>query len=235
VAGLSAGCRRLPETAPDVFVLSSGQTTSPECLIHQGEFWTLGNFREPPAKKPIDLPRDKAAPLQHARPPRFSLNIPSMCGKLSSPIMEVAGTVSWILAQKNSAVWTVRPDALVYDAIKMMADKNVGALPVVQNDKLVGIVSERDYTRKVILLGRSSKETRVSEIMSTNVVVTHPNESLTGCMHMMTDKRVRHLPVVEDGKLVGILSIGDALKWLISAQTATIEHLEQYISGGYPS
>jgi CBS domain-containing protein len=169
------------------------------------------------------------------RSPRFSLNITSMCGKLTSPIMEVAGTVSWILAQKNSAVWTVRPDALVYDAIKMMADKNVGALPVMQNDKLVGIVSERDYTRKVILLGRSSKETRVSEIMSTDLVVTHPNESLTGCMHMMTDKRVRHLPVIEDGKLVGILSIGDALKWLISAQTATIEHLEQYITGGYPS
>jgi CBS domain-containing protein len=149
--------------------------------------------------------------------------------------MEVAGTVSWILAQKNSTVWTVRPDTLVYDAIKMMADKNVGALPVVQNDKLLGIVSERDYTRKVILQGRSSKETRVSEIMSTNLVVTHPNESLTGCMHVMTDKRVRHLPVVEGGKLIGILSIGDALKWLISAQTATIEHLEQYISGGYPS
>jgi CBS domain-containing protein len=105
----------------------------------------------------------------------------------------------------------------------------------VENDKLLGIISERDYTRKVILQGRSSKETRVSEIMSTNLVLTHPNESLTGCMHVMTDQRVRHLPVLEDGKLVGILSIGDALKWLISAQTATIEHLEQYIAGGYPS
>jgi len=149
--------------------------------------------------------------------------------------MEVAGTVSWILAEKSSTVWTVRPDAMVYDAIKLMADKNVGALPVVQNDNLLGIISERDYTRKVILQGRSSKETRVSEIMSTDLVLTHPNESLTGCMHVMTDKHVRHLPVLEDGKLVGILSIGDALKWLISAQTATIEHLEQYITGGYPS
>src|SRR5260370_37749914 len=102
----------------------------------------------------------------------------------------------------------------------MNEDQNVGALPVVKHDKLVGIVSERDYTRKVILLGRSSKETRVSEIMSTNVVVTHPNESLTGCMHMMTDKRVRHLPVVADRKLVGILSIGDGIKWLNSAPTA---------------
>ena len=152
-----------------------------------------------------------------------------------SLVMEVAGTVSWILAHKGSEVWTVHPDTKVYDAIKMMADKNIGALPVVQNDKLLGIISERDYTRKVILQGRSSKETRVSEIMSTNLVVTHPNESLTGCMRVMTDKRIRHLPVMEDGKLVGMLSIGDALKWVISAQTATIEHLEQYISGGYPS
>src|ERR1700739_4899577 len=101
--------------------------------------------------------------------------------------MEVAGTVSWIRAQKSTRVWTIGPDAMVYDAIKMMADKNVGALLVVQNDKLVGIISERDYTRKVILQGRSSKETRVSEIMSTDMVVTHPNESLTGCMRVMTD------------------------------------------------
>jgi CBS domain-containing protein len=173
----------------------------------------------------------QAAPLQFSFEPR-----PNLRQVVAPPsVMEVAGTVSWILAQKSSTVWTVRPDAMVYDAIKLMADKNVGALPVVQNDKLLGIISERDYTRKVILQGRSSKETRVSEIMSTDLVLTHPNESLTGCMHVMTDKRVRHLPVLEDGKLVGILSIGDALKWLISAQTATIEHLEQYITGGYPS
>src|ERR1700746_2083310 len=149
--------------------------------------------------------------------------------------MEVAGTVGGILAQKVSTVWSIAPTAMIFDAIALMADKNIGALPVVQNDKLLGIISERDYTRKVILQGRSSKETQVSEIMSTNLVVIHPNESLTGCMRVMTDKRIRHLPVLEDGKLVGILSIGDALKWVISAQTATIEHLEQYISGGYPS
>ncbi|MBV8815702.1 MAG: CBS domain-containing protein [Verrucomicrobia bacterium] len=149
--------------------------------------------------------------------------------------MELAGTVSWILAQKSSAVWTVSPDTTVYDAIKMMADKNVGALPVVENDRVLGIVSERDYTRKVILQGRSSKETQVSQIMSTDLIVTHPNESLTECMRVMTDKHVRHLPVIQDGKLSGILSIGDVLKWLISAQTATIEHLEQYIVGAYPT
>jgi CBS domain-containing protein len=149
--------------------------------------------------------------------------------------MELAGTVSWILAHKSSAVWKVSPDTTVYDAIKMMADKNVGALPVVENDRVLGIVSERDYTRKVILQGRSSKETQVSQIMSTDLIVTHPNESLTECMRVMTDKHVRHLPVIQDGKLSGILSIGDVLKWLISAQTATIEHLEQYIVGTYPS
>ena len=166
------------------------------------------------------------------------MNLARNCGRFPlnpPPVMEVAGTVSWILAQKSTTVWTIGPDAKVYDAIKMMADKNVGALPVVQNDKLAGIISERDYTRKVILQGRSSKETRVSEIMSMNLVVTHPNESLTGCMRVMTEKRIRHLPVLEEGKLVGMLSIGDALKWVISAQTATIEHLEQYIAGGYPS
>ena len=189
---------------------------SPGSWILAPEFWTsLLQFSfEPPAI------------LRHVG----SLTV------LPPNVMEVAGTVSWILAQKKiTTVWTIHPDATVYDAIKMMADKNVGALPVVQNDRLVGIISERDYTRKVILQGRSSKETRVSEIMSTNLVVTHPNESLTGCMRVMTERRIRHLPVVEDGKLIGILSIGDALKWVISAQTATIEHLEQYISGGYPS
>src|SRR6201981_4175118 len=108
--------------------------------------------------------------------------------------MEVAGTVGGILAQKVSTVWSIAPTAMIFDAIALMADKNIGALPVVQNDKLVGIVSERDYTRKVILQGRSSKETRVSEIMSTNLVVTHPNERLTGCMRVMTEKHVRHLP-----------------------------------------
>ena len=149
--------------------------------------------------------------------------------------MEVAGTVSWILAQKGSTVWSVQSDTMVYDAIKMMAEKNVGALPVLKNERLVGIVSERDYTRKVILLGRSSKETRVSEIMSTALIVTNPDENLSECMRVMTEKRVRHLPVLEGNKLVGILSIGDLLKWLISAQGATIEHLERYITGGYPA
>src|ERR1700755_1566892 len=144
-------------------------------------------------------------------------------------------TVSMVLRQKSGTVASISPDASVYQAIEMMAEKKVGALLVMESGALIGIISERDYARKVILQGRSSKETRVSEIMSTDLVVTHPNESLTGCMRVMTEKHVRHLPVLDDGKLVGVLSIGDALKWVISAQTATIEHLEQYIAGGYPS
>src|SRR5579864_8003548 len=124
---------------------------------------------------------------------------------------DFATTVGTVLRQKNGSVASTQPDASVYQAIEMMAEKRVGALLVMESGVLMGIISERDYARKVILQGRSSKETRVAEIMSSNLVVTHPNESLTGCMRVMTEKRIRHLPVVEDGKLVGMLSIGDAL------------------------
>jgi CBS domain-containing protein len=112
-----------------------------------------------------------------------------------------------------------------------MADKNIGALPVVENDKLIGIISERDYTRKVILKGKSSKETRVQEIMTQQLVTANPGDTVVDCMRVMTEKRVRHLPVMEEGKMTGMLSIGDVVKWLISAQAATIDNLEQYISG----
>ena len=149
--------------------------------------------------------------------------------------MEVAGTVSWILAHKGSEIWTVRPDTMVYDAIKMMADKNVGALPVMEGGKLVGIISERDYTRKVILKGKSSKDTPVSDIMTRELVTTDPEGSVTECMRLMTEKRVRHLPVMVDGKMIGILSIGDLVRRIISAQTATIDNLEKYITGDYPA
>jgi len=116
-----------------------------------------------------------------------------------------------------------------------MDEKNVGALPVVDNRTLVGIVSERDYTRKVILQGKSSKETAVSEIMTKQLLTVNPGDSIPECMQIMTEKRVRHLPVLEGGNLVGILSIGDVVKWLISAQTSTIENLERYITGDYPA
>ena len=149
--------------------------------------------------------------------------------------MEVSGRVSAILAQKKiSTVWSIGPHAMVIDAIQLMDEKNVGALPVVENGTLVGIVSERDYTRKVILKGRSSKETPVSDIMTKQLLTVNPNYSVTECMRIMTEKRVRHLPVLEGSNLVGILSIGDVVNWFISAQTATINNLERYITGDYP-
>ena len=149
--------------------------------------------------------------------------------------MEVSGRVSAILAHKKvSTVWSIGPNATVFDAIRLMDEKNVGALPVVENGKLVGIVSERDYTRKVIVKGRSSKDTPVSDIMTKELLTVNPGDSVAECMRIMTEKRVRHLPVLEGTKLVGILSIGDVVNWLISAQTATIDNLERYITGDYP-
>ena len=143
--------------------------------------------------------------------------------------MKVSGRVSGILARKKaSTVWTIGPNAMVIDAIRFMDEKNVGALPVVDNVKLVGIVSERDYTRKVVLKGKSSKETPVSEIMTKQPVTVSPREGVTECMRIITEKRVRHLPVLEGADLVGILSIGDVVNWLISAQAATIDNLERY-------
>ena len=149
--------------------------------------------------------------------------------------MNVSGRVSGILAgKKASTVWTIGPNAMVIDAIRFMDEKNVGALPVVDNVKLVGIVSERDYTRKIVLKGKSSKETPVSEIMTKQPVTVSPREGVTECMRIITEKRVRHLPVLEGADLVGILSIGDVVNWLISAQAATINNLERYITGDYP-
>ena len=143
--------------------------------------------------------------------------------------MNVSGRVSGILAgKKASTVWTIGPSAMVIDAIRFMDEKNVGALPVVDNVKLVGIVSERDYTRKIVLKGKSSKETPVSEIMTKQPVTVSPREGVTECMRIITEKRVRHLPVLEGADLVGILSIGDVVNWLISAQAAMIDNLERY-------
>ena len=143
--------------------------------------------------------------------------------------MKVSGRVSGILARKKaSTVWTIGPNAMVIDAIRLMDEKNVGALPVVDNVTLVGIVSERDYTRKVILKGRSSKETPVKEIMTKQLVTVNPRDSVTECMRIITEKRVRHLPVLEGTNLVGILSIGDVVNWLLSALKETIDNLERY-------
>jgi CBS domain-containing protein len=149
--------------------------------------------------------------------------------------MEIAGSVGALLALKGSAVWSIAPNSMVFDAIQLMADKNVGALPVVDNGQLVGMISERDYTRKVALKGRSSKDTPVREIMSHEVVTVNVADTISECMRLMTDSRIRHLPVMEGKKMMGLVSIGDLVRGIISAQTATIEFLEKYITGDYPA
>ena len=141
-------------------------------------------------------------------------------------------TLRNILQMKGDDIWSVSPESTVYDAIKMMADKNVGALLVLEGDKLSGIISERDYARKVILKGKSSKDTRVREIMTSSVVTITPEQSIEECMGLMTTKHIRHLPVLEDKKLVGMISIGDVVKAIISEQQHTIKDLENYITGG---
>jgi CBS domain-containing protein len=144
--------------------------------------------------------------------------------------MVIAGTIGIILARKSSAVWSISPDAAVFEAIQLMADKNVGALPVVDDSRLIGIISERDCTRKVILKGVSSKDTRVRDIMTREVLTASPSDSTADCMRVMTEKRVRHLPVLLGTKVIGIVSIGDVMKWVISAQAETIE---RYLTGDY--
>jgi CBS domain-containing protein len=142
---------------------------------------------------------------------------------------EISGKVSSILAhKKTSTVWSIGPNAMVFDAICLMDEKNVGALPVVDHGTLVGIVSERDYTRKVIVKGRSSKDTPVNDIMTKELLTVNPGNSVAESMRIMTEKRVRHLPVLEGTKLVGILSIGDVVNWLMSALKEVIDNLERY-------
>lgn len=147
--------------------------------------------------------------------------------------MSPSGSIAEILAHKGSTAWSISPGATVFDAIEMMAQKNVGALLVTDNDKLVGIISERDYTRKVALKGKASKDTAVREILSGQVVHVTPHHTVEECMHLMTDHRIRHLPVLEGEKIVGVVSIGDLVNWIISAQSTTIQQLQTYITG-YP-
>jgi CBS domain-containing protein len=147
--------------------------------------------------------------------------------------MDVSGTIDAILNQKSGEIFSISPDATVFEAIQMMDNKNVGALLVMESERLVGMISERDYTRKVMLRGKRSRETKVAEIMSTNLTVAHPHEPVEKCLRLMTEKRFRHLPVLEGDKVRGVISIGDLVKWVISCQSATIAHLESYIHGGY--
>ena len=135
-----------------------------------------------------------------------------------------------VLQGKGHDVWSIGPEDSVYDAMQMMADKDVGALVVMEGDSLVGVFSERDYARKVILRGRSSKDTKVKEIMTSRVAYARPEQSVEECMALMTDKHIRHLPVMDGDKMLGVVSIGDLVKVIIEEQQHVIEQLEQYIS-----
>ncbi len=140
-------------------------------------------------------------------------------------------TVEKLIEAKGSDVWTVTPDASVYEALEIMADKNVGALVVLDGDELVGILSERDYARKVILLQRGSRDTTVSEIMSEHPITVAPNATTAECMRLMTEHRFRHLPVMHGTRVIGVISIGDVVRAVIEDQQFLIDQLEQYITG----
>jgi CBS domain-containing protein len=146
----------------------------------------------------------------------------------------IPGVINEILSHKSSQLWTVSPDATVFDAIQIMADKNVGAVLVMAEDKLIGIATERDYTRKVALKGKSSRDTQVREIVGTPPITVTPSHTVEECMKLMTAHRVRHLPVLDGGKVTGLVSIGDLVNWIITAQSVTIHQLESYITGHYP-
>ena len=147
--------------------------------------------------------------------------------------MEIPTAAKTLLEHKGREVWTIGPDVTVFEAIKMMADKNVGALPVMDGTKLVGMISERDYMSKVVLKGKSSKETPVKDIMTSKVVTVGPDHNVSKCMEIVTEHHIRHLPVMDGDELLGIVSIGDLVRWIIATQKMTIEQLEAYIAGGY--
>jgi CBS domain-containing protein len=143
-------------------------------------------------------------------------------------------TIGSILARKGRNIWSVAPDASVYEAIELMAAQGVGAVLVIAAGRLEGIISERDYARKVILLGRSSKDTLVREIMASNLITVTPEYTVDECMRLMTHHRIRHLPVLERGELAGVVSIGDLVNAIIADQAHLIDQLHTYIGGNYP-
>lgn len=144
---------------------------------------------------------------------------------------ELTTTVGAVLSRKERNIWSTAPETSVYDCMKMMADKEVGALLVMHSGELAGIISERDYARKIILQGRSSRDTAVSEIMSSPAICVSREHTVGDCMHIMTKNRIRHLPVHDRNKIVGVISIGDLVNWIITEQEETIRHLEAYICG----
>ena len=144
-------------------------------------------------------------------------------------------SVNDVLARKGGAAYTIKPSASVYDALALMARHNIGALVVTEGATVVGIISERDYARKVILIGKASRETRVREIMSSPARTVNPQTTVAECFGYMTDNRLRHLPVVDGGDLLGVLSIGDLVKFIMEAQELRLEQFERYVQGRYPS
>jgi CBS domain-containing protein len=146
--------------------------------------------------------------------------------------MKSSVPISALLHHKSTALWSIAPEATVFEAIKLMAEKNIGSLLVMSGGRLVGIITERDYTRKIALQGKTSKATKVSEILSNRIVSATPDHTVEECMKLMTENRVRHLPVMESEKVVGVVSIGDLVNWTISAQDAAIAQMEQYIASG---
>jgi CBS domain-containing protein len=148
--------------------------------------------------------------------------------------MEISGTISAILREKGGAVHSISPDATVYDAIQTMADRNIGALLVIKDSRLAGVISERDYTRKIALKGKQSKQTPVAEIMLSPVISVGEDASVEECMQLMTQHRIRHLPVVEGERVLGVVSIGDLINWIIKTQREVLNSMEDFISGKYP-
>ena len=141
------------------------------------------------------------------------------------------GTVRNLLEKKGNAVYSISPDSSVYDALEELEEKNLGGLVVVENGKLIGVFTERDYARKVILKGRSSKETIVRDIMSSRPIFVSPDNTIDDCMQLMSDKHIRHLPVLENDKLIGVISISDIVRYIINEKDFIIENLEHYITG----
>ena len=148
--------------------------------------------------------------------------------------MELKDTIGEVLGNKGREIWSVSPDTTVYDALRMMADLDIGALLVVKDDRLCGVISEREYARKVILVGKTSRETLVEEIMRGPELAVTPRSTVDDCMRRMTEARVRHLPVLDGDRIVGVVSIGDLVNWIVRAHEGTIQQLQAYVTGSYP-
>lgn len=148
--------------------------------------------------------------------------------------MEIIGTVYDILHNKSGEALTTTPEDSVYDAIRVMGEKNVGALVAMEGGQVVGVLSERDYSRKVVLQGRTSRDTKVGEIISRPAITVRSKDGIEKCMELMTCNRIRHLPVVDDGRLIGVISMGDLVRWVMQSQRNTIQQLHGYIAGEYP-